>query len=190
MNALKNKSRNLCRNVINFSSAKSGFVLGLSILFFCMSCHAGQSNKPQNEAKVKDKVAVVSSAASVKKDTAKAAVGANNKIIVFYFHGNMRCPTCYKLETYAKSEVESAFAGAIKTGMVEWKTVNVDEKENEHFNADYKLYTKSVIVSMMKDGKELSWKNLDKIWELVHEEGRYREYIRNEVQACLEGKCL
>jgi hypothetical protein len=102
----------------------------------------------------------------------------------------MRCPTCYKLEGYAKSVVELDFADAIKKGQMEWKTVNVDDKGNEHYNDDYKLYSKSVIVSTVKDGKESSWKNLDKIWELVHEEGKYREYIRNEVKACFDGKCL
>jgi len=73
---------------------------------------------------------------------------------------------------------------------LEWKTVNVEESGNEHFNNDYKLYTKSVIVSTMKDGKEISWKNLDRIWQIIHDETKYREYIKNEVAACLKGKCL
>ncbi len=120
----------------------------------------------------------------------KASAKPAQSIIVYYFHGNARCPTCYKLESYAKSAVESDFADAIKKGRCEWKTVNVDETGNRHFTNDYKLYTKSVIVSTVKDGKEISWKNLDQIWQLVHEEGKYREYIRNEVKACLDGKCL
>jgi hypothetical protein len=66
----------------------------------------------------------------------------------------------------------------------------VEESGNEHFNNDYKLYTKSVIVSTMKDGKEISWKNLDRIWQIIHDETKYREYIKNEVAACLKGKCL
>jgi hypothetical protein len=27
-------------------------------------------------------------------------------------------------------------------------------------------------------------------WQLVHTESQYREYIRKEVKACLEEKCL
>ncbi len=52
---------------------------------------------------------------------------ANTKIVVYYFHGNARCPTCYKLENFAKSVVETDFANAIKDGKLEWKTVNVEE---------------------------------------------------------------
>jgi hypothetical protein len=114
----------------------------------------------------------------------------NRHIVVYYFHGNARCPTCFKLETIAKSEIEADFGDAIKAGTLEWKTVNVEEKGNEHFNEDYKLYTKSVIISIQQDGKEASWKNLEKIWQLVHEEPAYRAYIKNEVKACLEGICL
>jgi hypothetical protein len=164
-------------------------IVGLFVISCYLACQAGQP-KSQKHSTGKEPIAAASPAASAKTDTAKASIAANNKIIVYYFHGNMRCPTCYKLETYAKAEVESAFADAIKKGKLEWKTVNVDDKGNEHFNDDYKLYSKSVIISTVKDGKEASWKNLDKIWELVHEEGKYREYIRNEVKACLEGKCL
>ena len=123
-------------------------------------------------------------------DTAKSEASAPAKLIVYYFHGNARCPTCFKLENYAKSEVENDFADAIKKGTLEWKTINIDDQGNEHYAQDYKLYTKSVIVSIRQNGKESSWKNLDQIWQLVHEEPKYREYIKKEVAACLEGKCL
>ena len=128
------------------------------------------------------------SAGSLKRQTNPAK--ENRMLVVYYFHGNARCPTCFKLENFAKSEVEADFSDAIKKGTLEWKTVNVEESGNEHFNNDYKLYTKSVIVSTMKDGKEISWKNLDRIWQIIHDETKYREYIKNEVAACLKGKCL
>lgn len=114
----------------------------------------------------------------------------NRQIVVYYFHGNARCPTCYKLENYAKSVVETDFTDAIKTGTLEWKTINVEDRGNEHYSEDYKLYTKSVIISIRQGDKETSWKNLDQIWQLVREEQKYREYIRSEVKACLDGKCL
>ncbi|MDD5673666.1 MAG: nitrophenyl compound nitroreductase subunit ArsF family protein [Chitinivibrionales bacterium] len=126
----------------------------------------------------------------------KPAVAATNpakaeqKLIVYYFHGNARCPTCFKLESLAKSVVESDFADGIKKGILEWKTVNVEDKDNEHFTRDYKLYTKSIIISVRQGDKETSFKNLDRIWQLVQNETAYREYIKKEVKACLDGKCL
>ena len=175
--------------IMKFIKRPSGnLAIGLSVFFCFLACQAGQP-KSQKQSASKEPAVAASSVVSIKTDSA-TAITANNKIVVYYFHGNARCPTCYKLENFAKSVVETDFADAIKKGKLEWKTINVDEKGNEHFTDDYKLYTKSVIVSTVKDGKELSWKNLDQIWQLVHDEGIYREYIRNEIKACLEGKCL
>ena len=39
--------------------------------------------------------------------------------------------------------------------------VNVDEPANEHFIKDYQLYSKSIVIVKMQDGKELKWENLD-----------------------------
>lgn len=164
-------------------------ISGMVVIFGFMSCQAGEP-KGQNKPVGKATTPATTPVAAANAVPAKAPAIANNKIIVYYFHNSYRCPTCHMLETLAKSEVETSFADAIKSGKLEWKTVNVDDKGNEHFNDDYKLYTKSVIISTVKDGKELSWKNLDKIWQLVHEEEKYRKYIRDEVKACLDGKCL
>jgi hypothetical protein len=160
-----------------------GTALGLLAASVLFMCNAGQL-KSQTQTKV----------AEVKADTTKtstiAPVAASSKIVVYYFHGNARCPTCFKLENFAKSEIEEDFKDAIQSGKLEWKTVNVEEKGNEHFADEYKLYTKSVIVSNHQNGKETSWKNLDKIWQLVQNESSYRQYIKMEIKTCLQGKCL
>ena len=169
------------------------FLLAVASVVIVGSMSAGcqvKQPKAQEQAVTSASPSVDGQKAATSYDTTTPDVSAQTKLIVYYFHGNQRCPTCYKLENYAKSVVENEFADAIKKGEIEWKTVNVEEKGNEHFNNDYKLYTKSVIVSTIKDGKESSWKNLDRIWQLVHDESTYREYIRNEVKACLQGKCL
>jgi hypothetical protein len=172
-------------------------LLAVASVVIVGSMSAGCQAKQSKAQEQKSEQAVTSASpspdgqkAATSSDTTTPDVSAQTKLIVFYFHGHQRCPTCYKLENYAKSEVEIAFADAIKKGEVEWKTVNIEKPGNEHYNNDYKLYTKSVIVSMIKDGKESSWKNLDQIWQLVHDESTYREYIRKEVKACLKGKCL
>ena len=34
--------------------------------------------------------------------------------------------------------------------------------------------------------KENTWKNLDKIWTLLHDEVKFKEYVRDEIKALLE----
>ena len=103
------------------------------------------------------------------------------KVIAYYFHGTMRCPTCHKLEQYSKEAIETNFKKAIASGKLEFKVVNVEDKGNEHYGSDYQLYTKSLILSLVKDGKEIKWKNMDKIWEYVGNKQRFIDYVKSGV---------
>jgi hypothetical protein len=66
-----------------------------------------------------------------------------------------------------------------------WGTINYDQKENKHYLKDYNLFTKAVILSRVKDGNEIEWKNLDRIWDLVHDKERFLKYIQKETEAFL-----
>jgi hypothetical protein len=106
-------------------------------------------------------------------------------VTAYYFHGTFRCPTCHKLEEYAKEAIESNFQSDLASGKFAFKIVNVESKGNEHFVKDYQLYTKSVVLSLARDGKEVRYKNLDKIWEYVRNKDRYENYVRDEVAVFL-----
>ena len=113
---------------------------------------------------------------------AQAAEGVKGtQVIAYYFHGTFRCPTCYKLEQYSKEAIETNFKDALASGKLEFKVVNVEDKGSEHYANDYKLYTKSLILSLLKNGKETKWKNLDKIWEYVGNKQRFIGYVKAEV---------
>ena len=109
----------------------------------------------------------------------------DHRVIVYYFHGKYRRGTCKRIEKLTKESVTESFANEIRTGLVEVKVINVDEKENSHFNKDYKLFTRSVVVSDIVNGKEKQWKNLQKVWELVNNAEAFKEYIRTEIKAYL-----
>jgi MFS superfamily sulfate permease-like transporter len=111
-----------------------------------------------------------------------------HKVIVFYFHGNVRCFTCKRIEQFTKEAVKEEFAEEMKNGVVELKVINVEEAKNNHFIKDYQLYTKSVIISDLKQGKQVQWKNLQRVWELVRNDEAFKRYVQKEVNEYLEGK--
>jgi hypothetical protein len=125
-------------------------------------------------------VAVISASAVFAADSSSA------KTIAYYFHGSFRCPTCMKMEKYSREAVDSNFKDALASGKLEFKAVNVEEGGNEHFVNDYKLYTKTLILSMTKDGKEIKSKNLDKIWELARNKQKFIDYVTSEVKAFMK----
>jgi len=108
-----------------------------------------------------------------------------HQVVAYYFHGRARCPTCLKIEAYAQEAIQSGFAEELKSGTLTWQVVNVEEPGNQHFVQDYRLYTKSVILSDRHQGREVRWKNLDEIWVLITVKADFQKYIQDEVRAYL-----
>jgi hypothetical protein len=102
-------------------------------------------------------------------------------VVAYYFHGTFRCYTCTTIEKYSKEAIDTSFKDALASGKLEFKAVNVEDRGNEHFVKDYQLYTKSLILSLVKDGKQIKWINLDKIWEYVGNKQRFVDYVKGGV---------
>lgn len=116
--------------------------------------------------------------------------GATNnsdaKVIAYYFHGDFRCSNCYKIEKYSKEAIDKYFAKELASGELEYEVINTDEKGNEHFAKDYKLYTKSLVISKIKGGKEVEYKNLEKVWNYLDNKEAFYNYAKEEVAKFLE----
>lgn len=109
------------------------------------------------------------------------------RLVAYYFHGTYRCATCMAIERQSKETVEGDFAREIRAGKVVFLSLNTEEPDNGHFVKDYSLFTKSLVLSLEKDGKEEKWKNLPEVWTHVHNPEKFREYVRNEVKEMLKG---
>jgi hypothetical protein len=123
----------------------------------------------------------------VKTDSTLSATDdtSSGKLIITYFYGNVRCATCRKLEAFAQEAIDSNFANSLKDSSATWRVVNFDEDANNHFLQEYQLYGQALILSYMVDGKEKTWRNLDKIWVLVGDKAKYQAYVRDEVASFL-----
>lgn len=107
-------------------------------------------------------------------------------IMAYYFHGDKRCKTCVSIEEMAQQTIEREFPLAVAAEELQWKTINVDQPENEHFIDDYQLAAKTIVLSEVVEGKEVNWVNLDQVWELVHEPEEYISYIQENVETMLD----
>ena len=125
--------------------------------------------------------------AGISADQAAQANIIPHKVIAYYFHSDVRCPSCLKIEKYSREAIETKFAGALEDGILEWKLVNTDKPENSHFIGDYQLFTKSLVIVDFVEGKQVQWKNLEKVWDLLGDKDAFTKYVQNEVKAYLEG---
>jgi hypothetical protein len=152
----------------------------VSTLFFCSQ--AGPEGQKASNSNVS------TSTANAKVDTTSQTTATstnNNQLVVYYFMSTYRCPSCIYIEKTTKAVVENVFSSQVKSGRVVFKAINIDEPDNKHYDKDYKLYAQSVILSDVKDGKELRWANLDKVWKLLNNDKAFQDYIAKEISGYL-----
>lgn len=165
-------------------SLRVSFLLVTSVLLIFAA--ALSDDTPKAEAKAETKVILKDSADVIKDAAVSSEQEIKDKIIAYYFHGTRRCVTCKKIEAYSKEAVETSFAKELEDGLLEFSSVNFDEEENKHFIDDYKLYTKSLVVCDYNKGKQIKWKNLEKVWEHVNNKDDFLKYVQNEIRAYLD----
>lgn len=107
-------------------------------------------------------------------------------VIVYYFHGNVRCPTCKQIEADAHESLQQGFAREMKDGRLVWRIVNYEQPGNEHFATEFQLIAPTVVLTRMDGGKQTQWKNLDRVWELVGEKPAFGQYVQEETRAILD----
>lgn len=109
-----------------------------------------------------------------------------NHVVVYYFHTNFRCTNCYNMEKWTKEVIDNDFKGEQASGKIILKIFNTEAKGNEHFMNDYKLYTKSVMLALVKDGKEVKFTNLTKVWNFLRSGEKFKAYVKDEISKYLK----
>ncbi len=118
--------------------------------------------------------------------SASTPFDAKPKVIAYYFHGNFRCVSCRKLESVSQEAVINGFPDELKRGELQWAAVNVEQSENEHFIADYRLFSRALVIVRYRGGRQVEYKNLMKAWELLRNDDALKKYVQSEVQAYLQ----
>jgi len=128
---------------------------------------------------------VATPAAAERAITAETVNGVPDHVTAYYFHGNYRCANCKKIEEYSRIAIKEGFVRELKDGRLGFDIINVEEQPNRHFIRDYSLVTKSLVL-VLKDGdRQIRFKNLDLVWQLLGSREKFVEYVQNEVESFL-----
>ena len=115
----------------------------------------------------------------------QAARENSTRLVVYYFHGNRRCNSCVTIERLTQKALEQGFATELRQGKIQWKPTNVETPETSHYVSDYRLASQSVILSQVKDGKQVGWQNLQQVWYLLGNEEEFIAYVQDGIRASL-----
>jgi hypothetical protein len=123
---------------------------------------------------------------AVTQDQPTTVVKRPDGVTVINFHGKQRCRTCIRIGELAKKTVTEDLAAAGQADKLHWEHLNYDEPANAHFVKEYELVSSTVVATLWKDGREITWRRLDDVWDLVGDEAAFRAYIASNVNELLE----
>jgi len=117
---------------------------------------------------------------------APAASLRSERIVAYYFHKNERSPMCVSVEASTREALEAGFSEQLKDGRLEWRVVNYEETEDEHFATDYTLAAPSVVLVRMRGNTSVEWRSLPEVWSLVEDKPAFAKLLQRNVQEFLD----
>ena len=115
---------------------------------------------------------------------------AADGLVVYYFHGNTRCPTCESIESQARESVQTEFAPQLTSGEIVWKVLNYEQPAAKPLANKFEIQMPVVVLAKMKAGQVQNWKRLDEVWALVGDKPAFAKYVCAEIKRFLAGERL
>ena len=113
--------------------------------------------------------------------------GPGKRVVAYYLHGRVRCASCIKIGSLSGKAIRERFPEELRTGLLVFREVNVEEPDHRHFIDDYRLTSQSLVIVEYRDGRQVRWKNLEKVWTLLGSEKEFLPYVQEGVSSYLKG---
>jgi hypothetical protein len=118
-------------------------------------------------------------AASSEATIAATPVGLNAKLAetqfsAVYFHAPHRCPTCRKIENFS----HEALKPDIEAGTLAWQIADYTADDNASLVDHFKVFTSTVVLVEVQDGKVVRWKNLEEVWNYTSDQADFTAFIK------------
>lgn len=118
--------------------------------------------------------------------TAGSAQTLEDGLVVYYFHGDIRCPTCRAIESQTHETVQNDFGAQLQSGELAWKVMNYEKPEAADLAKKFDVHMANVVLAQMDGGEIGNWRRLDKVWALVGDKPAFAEFIRTEIDQMLQ----
>ena len=107
------------------------------------------------------------------------------QVVMTYFLIGNRCASCRKIEALARETAEKDFSAELASNKLVFRVVGTDEPANRHYLNDYKLSSKTVIISQRLEGRETKWKDMKEVWNLLDDPPAYHAYLGAQIREYL-----
>ncbi|MCI2227697.1 nitrophenyl compound nitroreductase subunit ArsF family protein [Polaribacter sp. MSW13] len=127
---------------------------------------------------------LLTSCSKQNKSNVKHLDNSISKIEVIDFHSTHRCMTCKAIEANTKYTLDTYFSKELKEDKVTFQVINVDEKANEKIAEKFEASGTSLILNVIKNGKETQINLTD----FAFMEGNNKDLFSKELKAKIEAE--
>lgn len=113
------------------------------------------------------------------------AVISGDQVVMTYFISGTRCVSCMKIEAFTKETAEQDFADELANKKLVFRVIDTGEAGYQHYTDDYQLTSKTVILSHRRDGKEIEWVDMAKVWDLLDDTPGFHAYLGIQIRSHL-----
>jgi hypothetical protein len=97
--------------------------------------------------------------------------------VMTYFISGARCVSCKKIEQLSRETVEKKLPAEITGKKLVFRVIDTGEPTHHHYIDDYKLTSKTVVISHRVDGRETEWEAMEKVWDLLDDPEAFQSYL-------------
>lgn len=96
-------------------------------------------------------------------DPLPPAADGKGPVVVYYFHGHQRCAGCLRTEKLLKEVTAEAFAAEMKSGLVAFRAINVEDLANVDLVERFSVTARHPVVADEADGPGGPWQEMKRI---------------------------
>lgn len=109
-----------------------------------------------------------------------------DNVVVYYFHGTRRCPTCLGIQKVIEETIEEKFAKEIEADMLIFEDLNFEEEKNKSYVEKYQLTFSTMIVTARAGETVVKWDNAGKIWDYANAHDDLKTYVEKNIRDYLK----
>ncbi len=109
-----------------------------------------------------------------------------NCVVVGFFSGTAHCAFCDNIRNFSEATLKAHFEEALATQRIVFRVRNTDLQKYRHFKDRYDLFTASVVLIKVKNGRASHSKVLEGAWDLFDDEKRFVEMLQSELLAFMK----
>jgi hypothetical protein len=121
------------------------------------------------------------------------AAGANDptrippvtRLVVYYFHGNLRCPECNTIEAETRRVVSERFTAEVERGEVSFHALNYQDDAVVPLAERLQVHQTAVVLVVVRDGASSSPRTLLRVLALAKDREALAEYLGDEIAKAL-----